>query len=166
MNLSLDENEEIVWQNLVNAFFSYVEASGVFFKPEVDHVKLLREGFRRGDIAVALDIASSLDSSKVSELLPELVNMSTAHGYALRAREIILSLPHNWLITCIEEVAEPILQSGDDFEFRQIFQLYLEIDRTLAVKLGEKAINGSDEYIREVGKELLEQISKIKPTPD
>ena len=66
MNISLDENEEIVWQNLVNAFFSYVEASGVFFKLVVDHVKLLREVFSRGDLAVGLDMASSWDSSRAS----------------------------------------------------------------------------------------------------
>ena len=160
MNDPFDENEEMLWQNLVKAFLRYVEASSAFFAPGVDRVKLLRQGFRRGEIVAALTFATRLESSELIELLPELVKMSTAHAHARKAREIILSLPHDRLITSIEEVAEPILQSDDEFDIRQIFQLYLEIDRGLAVKLAKKVANHSDEYLREVGQEFLEQLSK------
>ena len=166
MNTPLDENEEILWQDLIKDFFKFAETSRAFFKPEVDRVKLLREGFRRGEIAAALHLTSSLESAELSDLLPELVYISTAHGYARKTREIILSLPHDWLITHIEEVAEPILQSSDEFDFRQIFQLYLEVDRAMAARLAEKAINHSDEYIREVGRDFLEILSKTGPVTD
>jgi hypothetical protein len=158
MNNPLDKNEEILWQNLINAFLRNVEASSAFFAPGVDRVKLVRQGFRRGNIAATLSIASRLESSELVELLPELVNMSTAQGYARKAREIILSLPHDRLIVSIEEAAEPILLFNDEVDLRQIFHLYLEIDRALAVKLVKRAINHSDEYIREVGQELLETV--------
>ena len=115
MNDPFDENEEMLWQNLVKAFLRYVEASSAFLAPGVDRVKLLRQGFGRGDIVAALTFATRLESSELIELLPELVKMSTAHAHARKAREIILSLPHDRLITSIEEVAEPILQSDDEF---------------------------------------------------
>lgn len=69
-NRLLNENEEMLWQNLAQAFLRYAEASRAFLTSEIDRVKLLGEGFRRGDIALTLDLAPSLKSPELAELLP------------------------------------------------------------------------------------------------
>jgi hypothetical protein len=162
MTAQLTEEEKLLWQRLVEAFLQFANVSAVFFAPGVDRVKLLREGFRYGDIATTMYLASYLSVSELKLLLPELVYVATAPGYAARVRKIILSLPLDWLLANIEETCEPILYSDDEEDFRRIFELYMEIDRELASRLAERAINHADELIREVGQDFLETLSSTR----
>jgi hypothetical protein len=157
--MTLDKSEEKFWQDMISAYMKYVEKSGEFFQSKLDRIKILREGIQRGDTPVVLDLASGLDVSELIQLLPELVYISTAPGYARKAREIILSMPHEWLLLNLEEVAESIMTTNDEEDFRRLFELYLEIDRELAVKLTNRILNHADEYIREIGHEFVEILS-------
>jgi hypothetical protein len=157
--MTLDKSEEKFWQDMISAYMKYVEKSGEFFQSKLDRIKILREGLQRGDIPVVLDLASGLDVSELIQLLPELIYISTAPGYARKAREIILSIPKEWLLLNVEEAAESIMKTNDEEDFRRLFELYLEIDRELAVKLTARILNHSDEYIREIGQDLAKILS-------
>lgn len=157
--MTLDNSEKEFWQDMVSAYLKYVEKSGEFFQTKLDRIKILREGIQRGDIAAVLDLASGLNVSELIKLLPELVYLSTAPGHACKAREVILSLPHDWLLLNVEEAAESIVSTSDGEDFRRLFELYLEIDRNLAVKLTKRVLNHSDEYIRGIGQDFVEILS-------
>jgi hypothetical protein len=157
--MTLNESEQEFWQDVVDAYLKYVEKSGEFFQAKLDRIKLLREGLRRGNTAAVLDLTSGLDVSETIQLLPELIYLSTAPGYARKAREIILSMPYKWLLLNVEKAAEPIMSSNDEEDFRRLFELYLEINRELAEKFTERVLDHSDEYIREIGQDFLEILS-------
>lgn len=145
--------------SIVHTYLQYVAISSEFLTSKIDRLKLLREGLRRGDIAVTLTLASSLNLSELSQLLPELVLFSTSHGYARKARELILSLPKEWLLEHIESISEPILQANEEEDFWRILELYFEIDPQLTENLAKRAINHSDEYIREAGQYFWGKLS-------
>jgi hypothetical protein len=157
--MTLEKSEEEFWQHMLSAYMKYVEKSGEFFQSNLDRVKILREGFQRGDTPVVLDLASGLDVSELIQLLPELLYISTAPGYARKAREIILSMPQEWLLLNVEEAAESIMKANDEEDFRRLFELYLEIDHELAEKFSERVLNHSDEYIRDIGQDFVKILS-------
>ena len=158
---SLKADQEI-WQNLVESHIKFSASLKSFFSNGVDRVLLMKEGFRRGDIATALYVAPHLTTEELQQLFKELVKVSIAPGYAAAARKTILSLPKEWVISNIEKAAEAFLQQdATENEYRRILELYVQLDTRLAYDLATKASTHSNEDIKEADEDFLEILSSI-----
>jgi len=76
------------------------------------------------------------------------------------ARELILTLPHEWLLANIEEQAEKLLTNNDDEDYRGLFLLYRQLDPRLARKLAERAMASPNPEIKEIGEYFMEMLDK------
>ena len=95
------------------------------------------------------------------ELFPCLLReVCNGPKYGLAFRDIILALPMEWLKANVETYAEAILTAEDpapdDLEYDALFGLYMEIDRDMAVRLVDRALQNTNEHILAVGRELRE----------
>ena len=104
----------------------------------------------------ALEFAARLEVEQRKTLLPELLAIACHVGpYIFRSRDVIMSLPAEWLVKNIEHVASPILENGDEEAYRRILELYARIDAGLTRRLAEQAVSHSSPQVQDVGKEFL-----------
>lgn len=150
-------NDSNIWYHLVENHIKLSQTMKEFFSDGVDRVSLVKNGVQCGDISTVLYVAHHMKPSELCQLLDELVHISMSPGYAGVAREIILSLPKEWVLSKIEEAVEPILQQdATENEFRRTLELYLELgDHQLLYRLACRATQHSDEDIREAGYDFI-----------
>ncbi len=55
------------------------------------------------------------------------------------------------------EIAVPLLESGNEEEYRRILELYVRLDGSLALGLAKRAASHLDAEVRAVGREFLDQ---------
>lgn len=100
--------------------------------------------------------------SKVGEALLsgflELACQCQNEGNILSGRQGILSLPRDWVIQHIEDLAEPLLQADDVYEWRRLMEVYDDLDEDLMKRLALRAISHSNPEIKEVGEDYSENI--------
>jgi hypothetical protein len=122
-----------------------------------DKIELVRAALYHPDKRVAaLRVIENMSVEEKQQLFYELLEVACySHGLTHFARELILSLPHDWLVENIEQYAEPILRREDYEEYRGILAIYSEIDKDLTRKLAERAIKHDDLDIREAGEDFL-----------
>jgi hypothetical protein len=72
----------------------------------------------------------------------------------------ILAIPREWVLQHIEDLAESLLQTEDEWEYRCLFEVYYSLDKTLARKLALRAISNLNPDIKEAGKDFLEQLDR------
>jgi len=116
---------------LSQSYSKFIEARDVYLKlkksalESLDVLATLKSsspGFPR---ILALEKASSLSVEEKKVLLPELMALASySHGLTGRAWELILSLPHDWLVSNIEEYANPQLEVGGYEEYSAFLGLY------------------------------------------
>ena len=148
-----------LWNRLVDTHRTFSSALRTFFSEGVDRVALIQQALKRGDIATVMYVAPHLDVSERQQLFHEWVEWaSCSHGYAETVRDIIRSLPREWVVARIETVAEPVLQHGTYDEYRRLLELYIELDRGLALRLAQRAAEHSDDDIQEAGEDFLEKL--------
>ena len=80
---------------------------------------------------------------------------SFGHGSIEAVRDLILSLPRDWVINDIEREAEPLLQKGDYDEHRRFLELYELLDADMTQRLARRAAANPDPDIREAGEDHL-----------
>lgn len=154
----LDVNTENKWQQLVESHLKFSRTLKEFFSDDIDRVAVLRQAFQRGEIATALYVAPYMPASELTQLFEQLVHISTAHGYAGIAREIILSLPREWVLSNIERTINFLLAKGFADDYRRILELLFELDYELTRKYAQKAIDHPDEEVQEAGQDFLERM--------
>ncbi len=154
------ETDVAIWDRLVQAHTAFLAASRDFFSEDIDRVKLVREALRTGrDKYTACHVLGHLKPEELERLFDVLVEWaSTGHSLVHVFREVILSLPREWVLAHIEEAAEPYLDKGSYDEYRRFLELYNQLDRDLARKLARRAAGHSDEDIREAGHDFLEKL--------
>jgi hypothetical protein len=155
MDKQLSERDRVIWQELNEAFRAFTQASMTFMAEGVNRVALLRAGFHSGNRACALRMATVLKKAELQQLLDELVWLSLDHGFALAARELIVSLPREWVLARIETIAEPYLRDGTYDEYRRILELYSLLDDNLTHRLARRAAAHTDPDIQEAGNDFL-----------
>ncbi len=160
MNPHTPHDDTVIWKRLVNSYLDLSQALKEFFSQGRERVSLVREGFAQGDIPAALYVSRYMAVSELCQLFNELIHISISPAYAGTAREIILLLPKEWILSHIEEVVEPILQHDTEEEFRRIFELYLNLEKTLAYRLAERAINHPNKEIKEAGEDFFYILSQ------
>ena len=109
------------------------------------------------DRVTALYIARWLSADELMQVFGELVRLASfAHGSVQTVRDLLLSLPREWVLTHIEEAAEPQLHDGTYDEYRRLLELYIQLDHDLTLKLARRALMHSDPGIREAGEDFLD----------
>jgi hypothetical protein len=161
MNQTLSGDNTTLWDHLVEAHRGYTRALWEFFAEGVDRVAVLRPALRGKDRLTALHVASSLKPSERLQLFAEWVYLSSfAHGAIQVPRDMILSLPRDWVLANLEREAEPLLQEGTYEEYRRFLELYALLDRDLTLRLARRAAAHSDPDIREAGEDFLGRFGK------
>ena len=149
-----------LWDRLVESHMAFVKAAMEFLSGDVDRISLLRNALRGKERTTALYIAPQLSVGEKQALFREwLFLASFDHGALHRVREIILSLPRDWVLANIENETADLLNSADSLEYRRFLELYLLLDSHLALRLAKQANTHRDKEIRETGEEFLEKIN-------
>lgn len=148
--MSLDDN---IWQRLVNAENEYEQAKWYFFKHCSDVLGTLRKAlhipYRRG---TTLRLIKHLNIEDHKALLHDLVEeASIGHSDIQLVRDVILSLPNEWLREHIEAPIQKVLSNGGEEEYRRLIELCISIDSNLVERLSKQALAHSNEDIKEVG---------------
>jgi len=87
----------------------------------------------------------------------ELACQCQNEGNILSGKHGILSLPRNWTLEHIEELAEPLLVLEDDWEWWRLMEVYDSLDEELARKLALRSISHPHHNIKEIGQTYLER---------
>jgi hypothetical protein len=162
------EHDLEVWGHLVEGYSAWMNASKEFFAEGVDRVALVRRALRdgKGKFA-AIQVLRSLKTQELQSLFDDLVEWSsTGHGTVHVFREAILSLPRQWVLSRIEGVAEPLLRDGTYDEYRRFLELFIELDRDLALRLARRAAAHPDADIREAGSDFLAILDEPTDPPE
>lgn len=106
-----------------------------------------------------LDRVPQLDPLKGEAVLVLLLKLA-CHSQNIANIEIgrkgILAIPKEWVLHHIEQLAEPLLQLEDDWEYRRLLEVYELLDDSLKRRLAVRAKNHSNPDIREAGEDFLE----------
>jgi len=161
MNQQVSGERAGVWFQLVESKRMFALAFQQFLSEEGDRVGLLKQALYTGGVerATALSVIPHLPLAERMQLFPDLVFFaSSAHGSIQAFRDIILALPHDWLLAHIEREAEPLLREGTYDEYRRFLELYHQLDRDLTLKLARRATAQADEDIQEAGADFLDKL--------
>ena len=165
MNEMVASTCEEKWQRLLEAEFKFYAARMELFSTCREQlVELVRAGLNVPSQRVtALGVAQLLTIEERQLLLVDLLALASyCHGLTVTARDIVLSLPQQWLIDNIEESAEPLLQYDDHEEYRGLFEVYVRLDRKLTEKLAERAMNHTDPDIQEAGADFFNILREME----
>lgn len=144
------------WNRLVESHKALSEASREFLTGTFDRVAVIRKALGDHDKHTAIYVLRSLKRSELQDLFDVLIfHASYSHGALGSIRDAILSLPRDWVLARIEEVAEPLLANGTYDEFRRLLELYALLDPVLTRRLAERAAQDPDPDIREAGGDFL-----------
>jgi len=104
-----------------------------------------------------LDLIEALPFDDKVSLFPDLLELcSVAHSDLDKCQVVLLSsYPNDWLVSHIEEYAEPTLAKATYEEYRCLLHLYILVDVDLLNRLVERAINHEDPDIQEAGQDFL-----------
>ncbi|WP_133118011.1 hypothetical protein [Burkholderia ubonensis] len=108
--------------------------------------------FRSG----ALELIWLLPNCERTYFFPQLMRIASfVHGFTEDYRNLISSLPHDWVMAHIDDQIDDILKNGGYEEYRCLLEVCRQVDRELMKKLARKAANNSDPDIREAGRDYL-----------
>lgn len=156
MSQDISARDEELWRRVAENHKAFSLSLMEFFSDGVDRVSLIRHALMRGERATALYVAPSMKPEELILLFDEWVLLASfSHGGIKVARDVILSLPREWVLRNVERAAEPLLQSGTYDEYRRLLELYSDLDHGLALKLARRAATSPDEDIREAGDDFL-----------
>jgi len=159
MSKLLSNDETSIWHRLVESHKAFASASSEFLSEGVNRVKLIRSALRGKDKTTAIYMLQYLQISELTQLFSDLVfQASFSHGAIQIVRDAILSLPREWVLESIEEAAEPLLHNGTYDEYRRLLELYIELDHNLTFRLAKRAVEQTDEDIREAGQDFLDRL--------
>lgn len=161
-------SDEKLWARVVEEF-SRDDADGPalsdFFQSSVDRVQLVRRALATagGNRAIAVRLLQRMDRTEQQQLFPELIQLARAvHGPIGTVREIIRSLPREWVLTHIDaEIGQILDQDKDDVydDYWMFLELYTGIDHARALSLARRAAVHHDPDVQELGADWLSRHS-------
>lgn len=146
-----------LWNELHNSEADFYRSRIAFFKECKDKISVIRWALDKpSHRGTALRIIPLLVVERRFEVFDELVTLaSVGHSDIALCRNIILNLPRELVISRIENSVEPLLLHATDEEYRRILELYILIDKEIARRLAERALQSSDIDIIEVGEDFM-----------
>lgn len=152
-----DDRNAALWRRLCDSENAFVQARMDFLRHCKDRTEVLRAALhnpsRRG---TALRLMDFLSVEEIQSVFDDLVDLaSVAHSDLLLTRQVLLTLPREWLAEHVEASAEPVLRQGGGEEYRRLLELYYEIDQDLTRRLAERALKSRNRDVRAAGKDFL-----------
>jgi hypothetical protein len=155
----MSETAIVSWDSVADEFARGETAPAEFFRPGVDRVALIRGALKRPggkDRMAAVALLQKMPLEEKQLLFPELIQLArSAHGPVGAVREIIASLPREWVLERIDALVEPILRNEEYDDYWMFLELYEKLDPVRAVRLARRAADSADAAIREFGVERL-----------
>lgn len=151
-------NRQNQWQHLVDCHeaFSLALQDFLIELDEGDRILILKNALMGGERSTAIYLLQYLKPSETVQLFNELVFLASfSYGAIQTVRDAILAMPRDFVISNIEQVAEPFLENGTYDEYRRLLELYASLDKVLTKKLAERAMRHEDADIQEAGKDFL-----------
>ena len=74
-------------------------------------------------------------------------------------RAALMKLPRTWLLACIEEIAKPLLDLSDEWEFLWLLEVYRSLDKTLVERTAHYGLTSQNVDIRETSQEFLDKLA-------
>lgn len=151
-----------LWQELVDQAHAYQQANQAFFQNCQDRLAIIKKALHHPtQRKTALDFCGYLTLEERQSLLDDLVELaSVGHSDIEQVRQIILSLPQDWLLNNIENSANQVLEKATDEEYRRLLELYVKIHISITRKLIKQALNSDDPDIHEVGQDFDDYLKK------
>lgn len=149
------------WIQVERSHADLVKAVDAFLaRAPGERVEALKANYGRNRRLVVMLLKEFVSVEDLKELLPFLLsNASSVHQYLFAFRQIILRIPREWLSARIEEAARPILDEGDDEDYRRILELCVEVEPAVARRIASRAVKSPDAEVRAVGAEFIEALS-------
>lgn len=159
-----DHKDTELWQNLVAKELEYVQSRQEFIRSGTNKITLIKKALQNPtQRGTALRFIPCLGLEERQSLFAYLVDLaSVSHSDIELCREVILSFPKGWLVENIETIAEPLLHSGTDEEYRRLLELYKEIDWQLTQRLAQRALEHEDLDIREAGDDFYDDFLALQ----
>jgi len=151
------DDENLLWQRLVNSNRSYIEARTDFLQHAKNRIELLR-GALNGtglEVITAIQLVEALGESERLSLFPQILQKCISQKWGSFARSIVINLPRPWVLEHIEAESKNLLV--DHLDYLMMLGLYTALDRALALRLAGLAAASADEDIRDLG------VSYLKP---
>jgi hypothetical protein len=159
VSVSSSHGDDAVWRHLADSYKIFSNALAEFLTENVDRIGIMRVAFHTDDRKTAIYMLRYLSAAELEQLFDELVILASySHGAVQTVREVILTLPKDWVLSNIENAAEPLLTTGTYDEYRRLIELYMQIDNELAYNLAQRAAQHLDPEIKEAGEDFLEKI--------
>ena len=103
---------------------------------------------------------SLLEPSKATEVLAYVVKLAcrSQHSHNIQlGRDFVMALPRAWVLERIEQVAEPLVQLNDDWEYRRLLELYESLDDGLLLRLAKRGLQSSNPEIQDAANDFIER---------
>jgi len=157
-----NEDGRDLWRAVWQSERAFVQARIAFLSGAADRLDELRSALRDpAQRGAALRVCSYLSADERKQLFGDLLGIaSVAHADIGLCREVIRSLPKDWLLTTIEGAAEPLLQTDAREHYRRLLELYWELDAGLVHALATRALASEDEEVREAGEDFLARLQR------
>jgi hypothetical protein len=166
--MTLNEQDKLLWVQFLEAWDKYIGMRGLVHQQTSSLPELAKYALKQrpASLGAALELVKMLDPEQLKLILPELLRWAVFdHGYMTWFHEQILRISSDWLKDNIEIHAEQYLnQIADDLcvEYGCLLQLYSKIDRDLALQLAERAIQHSDDDVRDMGETWKNGLQNLK----
>ncbi|HEM7891384.1 MULTISPECIES: hypothetical protein [Burkholderia] len=152
----MKDKENGSWKDLKEAFRIYVKLRDGFVK-KPSAVSFVQRAFSvPEERAMAIDLVLSYPESERVVFFRQLISMSSyVNGFTEECRNLILELPRDWVMKNIEAEVDGVLVNGGYEEYRCLLELCCELDRGLMIKFAKRALDSSDEDIKDAGADFL-----------
>ncbi|MCA7977679.1 hypothetical protein LGM57_15240 [Burkholderia cepacia] len=152
----MKDEENDSWKNLKEAYRIYVKLRDGFVK-KTSAVSFIQRAFSvPEERAMAIDLVLSYPESERVDFFKQLISMSSyVNGFTEECRNLILELPRDWVMKNIEAEVDGVLVNGGYEEYRCLLELCCELDRGLMIKFAKRALDSSDEDIKDAGADFL-----------
>ncbi len=87
------------------------------------------------DARIAFSVLLNSNEDACKEILYDLLEHCTNQRFAVDARDTVMALPREWVISHIETIAEPILRLNDHTDYVLLLALYEMLSPDLAARL-------------------------------
>jgi len=144
------------WNNLKREFHGYMQSRWNFVK-NPSSVEVIKNAFSSPEErALALDLVAAYPESDRVIFFGQLISLASyVNGFTESSHNLILGLPHDWVMRNIEAAIDELLADGGYEEYRCLLELCCKLDRELMRKFAQRALNSPDEDIREAGTDFL-----------
>lgn len=105
------DKQQTIWNQVSSNYKAFAQALREFLAEDIDRIGIMKKALMDKDRHTAIYLLQYLSQTEQIQLFPELVFLTSfSHGAVGTVRQVILSLPREWVLEYIEQNAEPYLK--------------------------------------------------------